>query len=150
MKPFIFPLARIRRYKTQLLDKEKATLARLRKNKDEIATHIASLEAFRRDESQKFTEKQQQGITAQEISSHHFYMSNTRHQLEELAVLLEKAKEEVARQLKIVIALSQEISGLDKLEEKQLTEYRLEEARQNELQTSEHLSTALSRQKQAR
>lgn len=150
MKPFAFTLERMRRYKTQLLDKEKSTLAGLRKIRDDIEARIASIEAYRRQESEAFAEKQLHGATAGDLSAHRFMMDNTRHQLDDLAKQLIKAEEEVSRQLHVVIALSQELSGLDKLEEKQREEYRLEEARENELQIAEHLNITMSQKRQTK
>ena len=150
MKPFIFSLERMRSYKTQLLNKEKSTLARLKKEKDELDRKIAALDVFRRKEYDSFIEKQQHGVTATDLSSHNFIMDNTRHQQEELARLLIKAKEAVATQLKVVIAISQELSGLDKLEEKQREEYRMEESHANELEIAETISSKLIRSRQAK
>ena len=59
-----------------------------------------------------------------------FYSENTRLQLNNLYEELERANARVDAQIKVVVSASQEVSGLDKLEEKQLEEYRYLEAKE--------------------
>ena len=59
-----------------------------------------------------------------------FYSENTRLQLNNLYEELKRAEARVEAQIKVVVAASQEVSGLDKLEEKQLEEYRYLEAKE--------------------
>ena len=72
-------------------------------------------------------------------------MENTAKQLEELNIELKKAEEEVQKQREIVISASQEVSGLDKLEEKQLEEYRHEVNKENETEINEQITSKLVR-----
>lgn len=150
MKPFTFSLERMRDYKTQLLSTEKATLALLRKEKDTITGDIAALEDYRGREYENFLEKQRNGVTAADLTAHNFIMTNTRRQQEDLAVRLAEVKEKVAAQLKVVVAISQELNGLDKLEEKQREEYRIEAGRANEREVAEHISIRLAHRTQSR
>jgi flagellar FliJ protein len=59
-----------------------------------------------------------------------FHSENTRLQLNNLYEELERAEARVEAQIKVVVSASQEVSGLDKLEEKQLEEYRYLEAKE--------------------
>lgn len=143
MKRFIFSLERIRNYKEQVLNKEKNTLGRLRQHRDAIVQQIADVENYRALKQAELLRKQRAGMSASELTSHRFFMENTALQLKDLQAALVKAEIEVERQLKIVVAASQELSGLDKLEEKQREEYRVKEAKEAELLISEHLVTSL-------
>ena len=49
-----------------------------------------------------------------------------------LNIQLNKAEEELEAQRQVVLAIYQEKTGMDKLEERQLEEYRLLEAKENE------------------
>ena len=51
------------------------------------------------------------------------------------------------RQLKVVIAASQDVSGLNKLEEKQLEEYQLAAAKADELEIAEFISSRMIRER---
>lgn len=143
MKRFVFTLERIRSYKDQVLNKEKNTLGRLQQNRDAIAKRISGLENYRVLKQAERQRKQRSGMNASELTSYRFFMENTALQLEDLRAALAKAEIEVERQLRIVVAASQEVSGLDKLEEKQREEYRAQESKESELLISEHLVTSL-------
>ena len=130
MKSFKFSLARMRDYKEQILDKEKGTLRLLNRQLDEIRDRIAALV---------------QGIKAHEIKSYQVFFESARVQLEQLHEEAHKAEEAVERQLKVVIAASQDVSGLNKLEEKQLEEYQLAAAKADELEIAEFISSRMIR-----
>ena len=87
------------------------------------------------------------GKTAAELNAYGCLMENARRQLEQCRAALVQAEAEVERQRKIVLTATQELSGLDKLEEKQLEAYRLETARDTEQQISEQVSMRLVRKR---
>lgn len=146
MQAFVFSLARMRGYKEQLLDKEKNTLARLHRKRDEIQLEIEQLERCRAEQSAQMQAKQRAGMDAAGLSSYRFLMENSRLQLEDLRASLVRAQAEAQGQLKIVIAASQELSALDKLEEKQREEYRLLEKKESEEAVLEYVTGTLARQ----
>ena len=129
MKSFQFSLARMRSYKEQVLEKEKTTLRHLQAEKAKIETEIENLENHRKTREQEFKESKN-GLMASELMLYKFYAENTRLQLNNLYEELRRAEARVEAQIKVVVAASQEVSGLDKLEEKQLEEYRYLEAKE--------------------
>ncbi len=143
MGPFIFTLARMRGYKQQILDKEKNTLRRLQKRKEEIRLEIEMLQEHIRRKTNELREKQRVGMHSSELSTYKFYIENAKLQIEENKKLLIKAELEVEHQLQVVVTASQEVSALDKLEEKQLEEYRLLENKENELKILEYVTTSI-------
>lgn len=145
MKSFVFSLARMRNYKEQLLDKEKITLRALQKKKNDIEEQIHQVQLYRDLKKAELQRRQVAGMDAFGLSEYSFFLENTRLQLEDLHKQLIAAEREVEIQLQIVIQASREVAGLDKLEEKQLEEYRQLEAKDNELQIQEHVITALVR-----
>ena len=132
MKAFRFSLDRVREFKSQILDKEKKTLGVLLKNRDDILLKIAEIEQRRLALSREAENKQTEGISAIELNSYNFLLENARTQLEMLNIQLNKAEEELEAQRQVVLAIYQEKTGMDKLEERQLEEYRLLEAKENE------------------
>ena len=132
MKAFRFSLHRVREFKSQILDKEKKTLGVLLKNRDDILLKIAEIEQRRLALSREAENKQIEGISAIELNSYNYLLENTRTQLEMLNIQLNKAEEELEAQRQVVLAIYQEKTGMDKLEERQLEEYRLLEAKENE------------------
>ena len=147
MKPFVFSLERMRKFKQQNLDKEKNTLRRLQAQKNEIEKNITDLKQYREIKDKEYKEKQLTGVTSAEMMAFNFYMENTRMQIKSLREDLHKAKELVEKQLKVVVEASKEVSELDKLEEKQLEEYKYMEAKETELEILETVTTKLSRKK---
>ncbi|MBS7402759.1 MAG: flagellar export protein FliJ [Oscillospiraceae bacterium] len=132
MKAFRFSLDRVREFKSQILDKEKKTLGVLLKNRDDILLKIAEIEQRRLALSREAENKQIEGISAIELNSYNYLLENARTQLEMLNIQLNKAEEELEAQRQVVLAIYQEKTGMDKLEERQLEEYRLLEAKENE------------------
>ncbi|MEG2931037.1 MAG: hypothetical protein RR825_04555 [Ruthenibacterium sp.] len=131
MKPFVFSLERMRGYKEQVLNKEKSLLGNLQNSRNEIERHISDLEHYRTLKSTEFIRLQRGGVTANELA--------------DLRVDLVRAEAAVEWQLKVVIAASQELSSLDKLEEKQREDYQKELSRESANQISEYVVSALSR-----
>lgn len=132
MKAFRFSLDRVREFKSQILDKEKKTLGVLLKNRDDILLKIAEIEQRRLALYREAENKQTEGISAIELNSYNYLLENARTQLEMLNIQLNKAEEELEAQRQVVLAIYQEKTGMDKLEERQLEEYRLLEAKENE------------------
>lgn len=145
MKSFKFKLERMRDYKEQILDREKGKLRQLRKQRDEIEERILSLERHVAEKKKELYLREQAGMPANEIRRYQYIFKSARFQQEQLQAELARAEAEVERQLKVVIAASQEVSGLDKLEEKQLAEYQLAVAKSNELEISEYISSQMIR-----
>ena len=132
MKPFTFSLDRIRDYKNQVLDTEKNLLMALYKILYEIEDKIELSRSFRQDKQEEMQRMQQQGATMRELEECKFYLENTRLRLEALEEEREAAAAEVERQRQVVIKASQDVTSLDKLEERQLEDYHYLEARDNE------------------
>lgn len=139
MKQFRFSLERMRTYKGQLLDREKSALRVLQQRKNEIESRLARIIEFKEEKNRELIEKQMRGINAQEMDVYRLYIENARLQIRQLEAELRIASGEVERQLAIVVKASQEVSGLDKLEEKQLREHQKLEAKEQERTISELL-----------
>lgn len=139
MKQFRFSLERMRSYKNQLLDREKSTLKLLQQRKDEVEYRLARIKQFKETKNQELIEKQIKGITAQEMDIYRLYIENARLQIKQLEIDHRIAEVEVERQMKVVVKASQEVSGLDKLEERQLQEYHHSVAKEQEQTISELL-----------
>ncbi len=143
MKPFTFSLERMRGYKFQLLETEKNALQALNKRLADIEEKIRLCQVFQKVKREELQNKQFQGALMRELDECRFYVENTGRQLEALKNERELAVMEVERQRKVVLKASQEVSSLDKLEEKQLDDYRYLEARYNEKVILEHVTNQL-------
>lgn len=145
MKQFQFSLERIRNYKIQVLDKEKKILGNLNKKRDDIAERIRSLEKFKEEQTEKLINRQSDGVSMMELSSLNYLIESTRKQLEALQIELERAEEIAEAQRKIVLSIYQEKTGMDKLEEKQIEEYRLLEAKALESEVMQGINNSMAK-----
>ena len=119
----------MRSYKEQVLEKEKTTLRHLQAEKTRIEMEIENLESHRKNREEEF-KNSKNGLMASDLMFYKFHSENTRLQLNNLYEELKRAEQRIDAQIKVVVGASQEVSGLDKLEEKQLEEYRYLEAKE--------------------
>ena len=145
MKQYEFSLERIRNYKIQILDKEKKILGNLNRKRDDIAEKICSLEKFKEEKTEQVLYKQIEGVSMMELSSLNYLLESTRKQIESLLMELERAEEIAEAQRKVVISIYQEKTGMDKLEEKQLEEYRLLEAKALENEVMQGINNSMAK-----
>lgn len=119
----------MRSYKEQVLEKEKTALRQLQAEKAKIEVDIENLLNHRKIREEEF-KNSKSGLMANELMLYKFHAENTRLQLNNLYEELKRAEARVDAQIKVVVNASQEVSGLDKLREKQLEEYRYLEAKE--------------------
>ena len=144
MKPFVFPLERVRDYKEQLLEGEKIRLAELRRRREEILRRIEELSAYIEEKNRQLQRMQEEGAYVSEIISLRFMIENAAEQREAALAELNRATAEVELQRQKVIGLSQELNGFDRLKERKLEEYRYLEAQESREQILEHLTTQIA------
>lgn len=145
MKNFKFSLERMRSYKNQLLDREKDALARCRAREREIEEQMRALSGELQQKSHELAERQRQGMDSGELMVYRLYLENGRRSGEQLRQALEAARQASEAQLQVVVAASQEVTSLDKLEDRQREEYRLEEGKEREKILSEFVSAQVIR-----
>ena len=143
MKPFVFTLERMRDYRNQVLDAEKNTLMVLHRRLMDIEEKIRLCEVFRQEKREEMQRKQEQGSTMRDLDECKFCLENMHSQLEALEEERIQAAFEVESQRKVVLKARQDVTSLDKLEEKQLDEYHFLEARDNEKTIQEHVITQM-------
>jgi flagellar FliJ protein len=144
VEAFKFSLNRVRNYKSQVLDKEKKVLGTLQRKRDEILEKVETLEKYRDDKIAELSLKQQKGATMSELLSFNYLIENARLQIQAALLELYKAEEEVEAQRQVVITVYQEKTGMDKLEEKQVEEYRLLEAKSAENEIMQVISNRMA------
>lgn len=124
MKKFNFTLEKMLSYKDQVLEREKDNLSQLRYKKKSIENKIEEHRTALYEIERTFQKKVFAGLTASEMKYHRFQMNNLNLQIDELKIESQKLDPLIERQTDIVVEVSQEVSGLDKLKEKQYDEYK--------------------------
>ena len=124
MKKFQFSLDHVRDYRDRLLDEETGKLQRLRAEQTRIEQLIAQLEADFAQVSQAMRNAQAEGITALEQRGFSLQLESIRMQTHELTDLLKGVQDQVEQQTQVVVAANQEVSKLDKLEDRQYEDWQ--------------------------
>lgn len=144
MKAFSFPLDRVRNYKNQVLDIEKKVLGELIAERDAISVKILKMQEYCSIKNEELADKQLKGVCMGELVSCNYLIDNARKQIEILGVELQKANEAVEVQRDKVVVVYQEKTGMDKLEEKQVEEYRMLIAKANEGEIMQVISNRMA------
>lgn len=140
MKKFRFTLEKLYRYKESILEREKLALAALRAQQAKLRDTIEALSQDRNSFSRQILVLIEEGTTSAEVRTLQYQVENIVYQLEMLNQELAKLDREVEAQLNIVIELTKEKTSLEMLRDKQLEEFRVEEAKENEIIISEFVS----------
>ena len=110
---------------------------------DAVMTNSSAVKGLRELDKISVTMRQEQerGITAFQLLSYESQRTNIRRQIEQLKKEQALAKLEVKRQVQVVVQATQEVSKLDKLQDKQLEEYRKMVMKAEELEIEEFVSS---------
>lgn len=139
MKRFEFSLNKLKGYKEQVLEVEKNSLAQLRSRQQQMMDEQNELREKLRLSNEEFCEKSGKGMTVLQITMFKGYHRSLSQQIEELEKSIEQMEVKVRKQLNVVVAATQEVSSLEKLEEKQLEEYKFMAAKEEERFISEYV-----------
>ncbi len=145
MKKFQFKLSHMRELKSRILDEEQGVLQQLKSEQAQLENRINTLHQEFGELSNQMLQAQQKGTTALEIRGYSMQLDSIRMQLEELSNELQKAAARVEKQTQVVIAANQEVSKLDKLEDKQYEAYRRQADKAEEQRIEELVVQGISR-----
>lgn len=123
MKKFHFSLQRMLDYKRTLLDREKDVLHAIHAERIAEERHQEETEARLWELDTTLHESAAHGTTALAVQQLNFTIESTRAVLEQIAQALVAIEKRIEAQTQAVVLLSQEVSGLERLEEKQREEY---------------------------
>ncbi|MBE6836848.1 MAG: hypothetical protein E7509_02470 [Ruminococcus sp.] len=146
MKKYEFSLKRIKDYKTQMLNREKNTLLGLRMEKKGLEEKIADLDKQYELINQEMHKNFKEGMTIAQLNIYEFRKNGVREEKKSILKRINLLDISIERQQKKVVLAKQEVSGLDKLEEKQLEEYIAAYNKEQEDIIAEFVSTSYTRE----
>lgn len=144
MKKFNFTLQSPKKYNDQMLDSEKSVLGRLRAELAEMQAELDAKTAEYELSIDKLNELVRGGTTAMRLSLHKKYVSSLQQDIYRIKGRMAQKRDEVEQQLQRVIDATKEVSKLEKLEEKQLEEYRYAAQKEQEQIIEEFVSNGSS------
>jgi len=145
MKKFNFTLKKMREYKKQILEGEKGALMSLYSEYNSLEQRYDDLNNEMRDVCLEASENMKSGISVREIQVYEIKKASIRREQNQLRIQMNIMESSIEKQCRIVVAMSQEVSGLDKLEEKQRMEYNYLVNKENEQIIEEFLSFKMSK-----
>lgn len=139
MKKFTFTLQKVMDFKNQNLDLHIGELHNLMAQLGKIEDEIKEVELEYKERTEKIDHEMTEGMTIQKLAIHKSYISLLLKRGTELKIkklnfeaVIEKKKEDI-------VAIKTEISGLEKLKEKQLFEYNKQSQKMFQLDIEEYV-----------
>lgn len=140
MKKFQFTLQKLMDFREQELDRQKNALAVLQGDLKKIQDRREELVAQVVRYSNDLVAAGSAGVSVAEMAMRKRYIVTLQqeiHECERRAVL---KQQEIDKQLAVVVDATKDVKTLEKLEEKQLEEYKAAEGKENELFIEEFVS----------
>ena len=129
-----------------LTDRERNVLSGLLMERNNILDRLSALEKDFDEINNEMHMKMQTGLNVSEIKLYEYRKNGVREERRQLNDRLEFLQVSIERQQARVANLRKEVSGYDKLEEKQREEYDKAVAKEQELVISEFVSQKLTRE----
>lgn len=142
MKKFQFTLQKLMDFREQELDRQKNTLGALRGELVKIEEATAELRRKVFSESQELERICAEGAQAYEISMRKRYIVTLQQEIHQKEAQAVQKRVEIEAQLGVVVEATKDVKTLEKLEEKQLEEYKALETKENEQFIEEFVSNA--------
>ena len=140
MKKFQFTLQKLMDFRQQELDRQKNTLRvlqadlqRIYEEKDELSRKVV-------ESSQELEEVCRHGAQAFEISVRKRYIVTLQQEIHAREFTAQRKQEEINKQLGVVVEATKDVRTLEKLEEKQLEDYKAAATKENEQFIEEFVS----------
>lgn len=149
MKKFQFTLQKLMDYRQQELDRQKNTLSALQADLQRIYAEKEELLKALEQATAELDEIFGQGAQAFEISVRKRYIVSVQQEIHAKDFSAQLKQEEINKQLGVVVEATKDVRTLEKLEEKQLEEYKAAEQKENELFIEEFVSGQTVRQAQS-
>lgn len=146
MKKFVFTLESLKKYNNQILDSEKSVLGRLRAELSELKEQEQQKLMQIDEERDKLAQLLQNGTDAMRLSVHKKYISSLQQEIYKLQAQQVQKSIEIEKQLDKVVDATKEVSKVEKLEEKQLEEYKYQAQKESEQFIEEFVSNAAARE----
>lgn len=137
----------MRDYKRQILEREKGYLMALYSEYNALEQRYNDLNNEMRNVCFSSQNELKQGTSVRDIQIHEMKKHSIRQEQAQLRIQMNVMESTIEKQRRVVVKASQEISGLDKLEEKQREEYNHIIEKENELVIEEFLSFKMSKGK---
>lgn len=140
MKKFVFTLEKVLRFHEQELDVKKQELSALRASLRDLDHEIQRLKLELSQLNQEMSRAMMSGLNARDLAVYKMYFRSMELEIRRLETQRVELRNKVEEKQESVVRSNQEISGLEKLRDKQLNEYTVSCRKQQELEIEEFVS----------
>lgn len=140
MKKFQFTLQKLMDFREQELDRQKNALAVLQGDLKRIMDRREELTAMVARYSNELVASGAAGVSVAEMAMRKRYIVTLQQEIHECEQRAFLKQQEIEKQLAVVVDATKDVKTLEKLEEKQLEEYKAAEGKENELFIEEFVS----------
>ncbi len=144
MKKFVFSLEKVLGFKQQTLDVKKNELSMFQMKLKELEKEIEDLNEKFSSTNRKMVEEMQKGITASDISIYKMYFDSLNQKIQKLIEDKRQLMDVISEKKAGIVQINSEISGLEKLKDKQLEMYLKDRQKTEELAIEEFISQGRS------
>lgn len=140
MKKFQFTLQRLKDFREQELDRQKNALAMLQGDLKRLEESLEELKRTTREQSDELTRVCMRGASATDVAVRKRYIVTLQQDIHIREQQIIRKQAEIEKQLSVVVEATKDVKTLEKLEEKQLEEYKLASGKENEQFIEEFVS----------
>lgn len=141
MKKFNFSLERMLDYQESLKEKERNELMQMYAARNDVEDQITRCENQFLETNQQLVKKTSEGTTVLELQIINLNLQSLRIRQKQLSEDLEQLERKIEKQIAVLLHHSQQVSGLDKLKDKQFDEYSYSLRKSEEEEISEMVSS---------
>ena len=145
MKKFRFSLEKLKDFREQELDRQKNTLAALQAELRGVLDEIEELKKQLAVQDAELSKVSAAGASAYDIALRKRYIVTIQADIHLKEQQAARKQNDINRQLDIVVEATKDVRTMEKLEEKQLEEYKFLENKENEQFIEEFVSTQSAR-----
>lgn len=144
MKKFQFSLEKVLSYKNQINDVLMNELAVLQHELQRIDDKIAELQRVFADTNNRMVSDMSEGVSSASISVFKIYLNDISTQITRKLAERERQLRRIEGKQQEIINSNVEIASLDKLKEKQLSEYNVLAAKAQEVELNEFIGNSMN------
>lgn len=144
MKKFKFSLEKVLSYKNQINDVLMNELAVLQHELQRIDDKIAELQRVFADTNNRMVSDMSEGVSSASISVFKIYLNDISTQITRKLAERERQLRRIEGKQQEIINSNVEIASLDKLKEKQLSEYNVLAAKAQEVELNEFIGNSMN------
>ncbi|MCX7614250.1 MAG: flagellar FliJ family protein [Clostridiales bacterium] len=142
MKKFEFSMQKVLEYKVHIQKNEKEILAQMRKRHMKLCAELDTLIARQEAYKTEYGRKCKTGISVKEIITLRSYIGELQMQIPSIEAKLKESIAGIDRQVGRVLNVTKEKTSLEKLREKHLRLYELQERKENEIFINEFIANS--------